>query len=32
MFLGEASALKELIEWIALIQNIYKTKLIPKQP
>lgn len=32
ILLGEASALKELLEWITLIQNIYRTKLVPKGP
>lgn len=30
VFVGDMGALKELHEWISLIHNIYKTKLVPK--
>ena len=32
VLLGDANALKELLEWITLIVNIYKTKLVSKSP
>ncbi len=32
VLLGDAGALKELLEWITLINNIYRTKLVPKGP